>query len=100
MNYLRCELPIDSNGDAKWVATQDDCWFSRVGETQRLGKFKTSNINDFYSRLGNKTFKFDELKEEAPYYPDNRERQLQVWFLRDMDKYGSDFCEHWAKRPK
>ncbi len=93
-------LFISSDGDAKWVATRDDCWFGRTGETQKLGKFKTSNINDFYSKLGNKTFKFDELKEEVPYYPDNRERQLQVWFLRDMDRYGSDFCERWANRPK
>lgn len=91
---------VDTNGDAQWISTREDSDVGPIGTIKKLGKFRTNNINDFYSKLGNKTFKFDELKEEVPYYPDNRERQLQVWFLRDMDRYGSDFCERWANRPK
>ena len=53
---------MDSNGQAMFISTRDDSWVGTTGTMMKLGKFTTQNINDFYTRIGGKEFKFETLE--------------------------------------
>ena len=77
---------IDTKGDVSWISTRDDSWIGTIGTRKRLGKFKTNNINDFFTRIGKKEFKFTSLDEEDGYHPSNAEKQLSEMFKKLLGK--------------
>lgn len=77
---------IDTKGDVSWISTRDDSWIGTIGTRKRLGKFKTNNINDFFTRIGKKEFKFTSLDEEDGYHPSNAEKQLSEMFKKLLNK--------------
>lgn len=89
---------IDSEQNVFWVSTRDDSWVGKIGAKIKLGKFKTNNINDFYTRIANKEFKFDNLVEQEQYSPSLSERQLQAWFTQRLDEDGDCAVEKWESQ--
>lgn len=89
---------IDSEQNVFWVSTRDDSWVGKIGAKIKLGKFKTNNINDFYTRIANKEFKFDNLVEQEQYSPSLSERQLQAWFTQRLDEDGDCAVEMWESQ--
>jgi hypothetical protein len=89
---------INSKGEVSWISTRDDSWIGSIGTQKRLGKFKTSNINDFFTRIGKKEFKFTSLDESDDYHPSLAERQLSGMFKKLLGKDSGtekDFLDEW-----
>ena len=91
-------LFVDSDGQAMFISTRDDSWVGATGTMMKLGKFTTKNINDFYTRIGNKEFKFETLEEEAKYNPSLSERMLCGSFIETLVKHGDDTIQLWEER--
>ena len=88
-------LFVDSEGQAKFISTRNDSWVGPFGQTMKLGKFKTTNINDFYTKIGNKEFKFDTLEEDVECKPSMVERQAQSAFKKSLISKKDCVIEYW-----
>lgn len=89
---------IDNNNNVYWISTRNDSSIGSIGTKKKLGKFKTNQINDFFTKIGNKIFKFDELKESDIYYPSLREKQLSKWYYDHLIKDRDNIVEVWENK--
>lgn len=91
-------LFVDSEGQAKFISTRNDSWVGPFGQTMKLGKFKTTNINDFYTKIGNKEFKFDSLTEESDLIdnaPSVSDRCAREAFMHHLESKKDNVIDYW-----
>nr|DAF18166.1 MAG TPA: hypothetical protein [Caudoviricetes sp.] len=92
---------IDTDGNVNWYSTRNDCWFGKIGTKKPLGKFQTNNINDFFTKIGKKEFKFKSLDESEIYKPSLSERQLSSEFkrlLKNLSDTDENVMDVWDSR--
>lgn len=88
---------INTNGEVNWISCRNDSFLGEIGKKKRLGKFKTNQIEDFFTKIGNKEFKFDKFEEPAKYIPSLSERQLSKWYKEKLIKVGEQIVEVWEQ---
>lgn len=88
-------LFVDTNGQASFVSTRNDSWVGTFGQKLKLGKLTTGSINDFYTRIGNKEFKFETLEEDVECKPSMVERQVQSTFKKSLISKKDCVIEYW-----
>lgn len=92
---------IDTDGNVNWYSTRNDCWFGKIGTKKPLGKFQTNNINDFFTKIGKKEFKFKSLDESEIYKPSLSERQLSSEFkrlLKNLSETDENVMDVWDSK--
>lgn len=92
---------VDTDGNVNWYSTRNDCWFGKIGTKKPLGKFQTNNINDFFTKIGKKEFKFKSLDESEVYKPSLSERQLAGEFkrlLRSLSETDENVIDVWDSK--
>lgn len=96
-------LFIDTKGNCELVSTRDDGSIGPIGSTYKLSsKFTMNSIDQFFTRIGHKKFRFKELEECTDV--DSKvtviENQNRIRFENLLEWYGKDAIVKWESRIK
>jgi hypothetical protein len=92
-------LFVGSDGNAFFVSTSNDSFVGQIGAKFKLGKPTLDGIEDFYTKIGHRQFKFKSLEEGVQHNPDLREQQMSEWFKRDLKVLGENILDKWEVYP-
>ena len=83
-------------GEGKYIATRSD---SEYGGRIIKSDFNIHDIEDFYSDIGNKEFKFKEISEdvEPESYRSFMNKVVNSTWNKFYNKYGENALEEWDK---
>ena len=92
-------LFVYSGGDAYFVSTSPDSFVGPVGARLKLGKPTLNGIEDFYTKIGGRQFKFKTIEESTRHVADIRERAMSKWFQEDLKTLGENVLDKWGVYP-